>query len=427
MAVAVELAVRAAAVRGTPRVRPFSSGLVAAVLLAAAMVAVVVSGIPGGPGIQLPWNQVRTLKVVLVNADGLAPHASVDVAGVKVGEVHDVAASGNDALATLDIQAQYFDIHQDAQVLLRPHGLFGPKYIEINPGSAGAAQLSDGATIGVNQTVQPVDLNSVLQALSAPESQNLRTALVELGKAAAGQGDDVNHLLAASQTLTSTLQEPALTLDGVSNNLNDFIVQNEAFNASFAQTPLDQLVASSNVTLRAFADNSAALGSLLDHADSTLTQLDTQLGGNTAQSIRSTLETLPTTIQLLNNFNNDVGLFAANLTGKDPSVLHGTIDVTQGIIDAIENIKSAFSSYDCSVSTTPCPEADKEYYLRVQVFNLGNSGEAAASLQQALCSFPIPTLPTGTKLPCTVPVSYQSRPGVGVSTLGSNLAALIGP
>ena len=417
----------ASALRGEPRVKPFYSGMVASILLIVAMVSVIVSGIPGGPGIQLPWNQVRTLKVVLTDADGLEPHASVDVAGVKVGEVHDVTASGDDAVATLNIDAQYFDIHKDAQVLLRPHGLFGPKYIEIDPGTASAAQLADGSTIGVNQTVQPVDLDQVLQALNAPEAQDLRTALVELGKAAAGQGDDVNHLLSASQTLTNTLQEPALTLDGLSSNVNDFIVQNEAFNASFAQTPLDQLVASSNTTLQAFAQNSAALGSLLDNADSTLTQLDQQLGGNTYQSIRNTLNTLPTTIKLLDNFNNDVGLFAANLTGKDPSVKHGNINVTQGIIDAIENIKSAFSSYDCSVPATPCPEADKEYYLRVQVFNLGNSNEASASLQQALCSLPIPTLPNGTKLPCTVPVSYGSRPGSGVDSVDANLAALIGP
>lgn len=418
---------------GTPRVRPLVSGVVAAVILAVAMVAVVVSGIPGGPGISLPWSGTMTIHVQLANADALAPHASVDVAGVKVGEVHDVAADGNMAVATLEIDRQYSDIHTDARILLRPHGLFGPKYIEINPGTSTAPRVHSGDTISVTNSVQPVDLDQVLQALQAPEAQNLRTAIVELGKASAGQGDDVNHLLNAADTLTRTLQVPALTLDGVDSNLNDFIVQNEAFNASFAQTPLDQLVASSNTTLAAFANNAGHLESLLDHADSTLTQLDTALGGDTYKSIRSTLETLPTTIQKLNTFNNLVALFSANLTGRDATVKNDT-DVTQGIIDAIENIKSAFSSYDCSVGATPCPEADREYYLRVQVFNLGNSGESLAQLQaplqQVLCSVPIPQLPGQHVLPnCPTSASaHAGRPAADVASgEDANLASLIGP
>ena len=359
------------------------------------------------------------LHVQLANADGLAPHASVDVAGVKVGEVHDVTAQGNLALATLDIDPQYGDIHSDAQVLLRPHGLFGPKYIEITPGTNSGQPLHDGDTINVRNTVQPVDLDQVLQALQAPEAQNLRTAIVELGKASAGQGDDVNHLLGAANTLTQTLQTPLLTLDNVSSNLNDFIIKNESFNASFAQTPLDQLVAASNTTLAAFAANSVQLGSLLDHADSTLTTLDSALNGQ-GTNIRQTIELLGKpggTIDKLNTFNGLIGLFAANLTGKEAAPGQKPSDVTQGIIDAIENIKSAFSSYDCSITVTSlsaCPEQDKEYYLRVQVFNLAGSIQ---TLQQPV-RLPVPPHPghaSRSPLPIAVlPLERQRRQPAGL-------------
>jgi virulence factor Mce-like protein len=371
------------------------------------------------------------LHVQLANADGLEPHASVDVAGVKVGEVHDVVAQGNIAVATLDIDPQYSDIHSDAQVLLRPHGLFGPKYIEITPGTNSGRALGNGDTISVNQSVQPVDLDQVLQALQAPEAQNLRTAIVELGKASAGQGDDVNHLLGAANTLTQTLQTPLLTLDNVSSNLNDFIIQNEAFNASFAQTPLDQLVAASNTTLAAFAANSVQLGSLLDHADSTLTTLDTALSGE-GTNIKQTIELLGKpggTIDQLDTFDGLIALFAGNLTGKEAAPGQKASDVTQGIIDAIENIKSAFSSYDCSLSgvaLSACPEQDKEYYLRVQIFNLAGSAQAL----QNLCTLPIPPgiVPTVPVLPpCTVSASAASRPGQDVvAGEYTHLGALIG-
>ena len=402
-----------------------------AVVLLVAMVVVVVGGIPGGPSIALPWNHTMILHVQLANADGLAPHASVDVAGVKVGEVHDVVAQGNIAVATVDIDPQYSDIHSDAQVLLRPHGLFGPKYIEITPGTNSGRALGNGDTISVNQSVQPVDLDQVLQALQAPEAQNLRTAIVELGKASAGQGDDVNHLLGAANTLTQTLQTPLLTLDNVSSNLNDFIIQNEAFNASFAQTPLDQLVAASNTTLAAFAANSVQLGSLLDHADSTLTTLDTALSGE-GTNIKQTIELLGKpggTIDQLDSFNGLIALFAGNLTGKEAAPGQKASDVTQGIIDAIENIKSAFSSYDCSLSgvaLSACPEQDKEYYLRVQIFNLAGTGAAL----QNLCNLPIPPgilTKVPVIAPCTVPASAASRPGQDVvAGEYTHLGALIG-
>ncbi len=415
--------------------KPFWSGLIAAVVLVVAMVSVVIGGIPGGPAIALPWNHTMTLHVQLANADGLAPHASVDVAGVKVGEVHDVASQGNIALATLNIDPQYGGIRSDAQVLLRPHGLFGPKYIEITPGSNSGRALSDGDTINVRQTVQPVDLDQVLQALQAPEAQNLRTAIVEFGKAAAGKGDDVNHLLGAASTLTQTLQTPLLTLDSVSANFNDFIIQNEAFNASFAQTPLDQLVAASNTTLAAFAANSVQLGSLLDHADSTLTTLDTALSGQ-GTNIKQTIELLGKpggTIDKLNTFNGLIGLFAANLTGKEAAPGQKPKDVTQGIIAAIENIKSAFSSYDCSVTVSTlaaCPEKNKEYYLRVQDFNVGGTSQAL----QTLCTLPIPTIPGILPLPIPnvtpcpkLAGSATSRPGQDVvAGEYTSLGALIG-
>ena len=411
-----------------PRVRPLWSGTVAAAVLGLTMIVVMVSGIPGGPSLSLPWNHAMTIHVEFTNADALAPHASVDVAGVKVGEVHDVNSQGDLAVATLVIDQKYSDIHTDAQVLLRPHGLFGPKYIEISPGTNSAPLVGDGGTISVTNSVQPVDLDQLLQALQAPEAQNLRTAIVELGKASAGQGDDVNHLLNAADTLTQTLQTPLTSLDSVSSNFSDMLVQNESFNASFAQTPLDQLVKASNTTLAAFADNATQLGSLLDRADSTLTQLDSALGREPS-NIRSTIEQLPGTITRLNKFNSLIGLFAANLTGKESGFRYrdGKPDVTAGIIDAIENIKSAFSSYDCSVATTPCPPQDREYYLRVQTFNLAGSNQTTNQLEGILCKLPTPQLP-GAHIPCPpTPASQGSSPGPDLLTGDySHLAALIG-
>ena len=151
----------------------FSTGLITSAVLLVTTLGVFISGIPAGPQIPLPWNEKSTLKVQLANADALAPHASVEMGGVKVGEVQSIDGGGNIAVATLLINSKYFDVHRNATIYLRPHGVFGPKYIAIVPGTAGAPRLHDGDTITVAHTVQPVDLNAILQDLQAPEQQNL--------------------------------------------------------------------------------------------------------------------------------------------------------------------------------------------------------------------------------------------------------------
>ena len=330
-----------------PRANAFTTGLVTAIVLFVVMTVIFVSGVPAGPQIPLPWNRQVTMQVQLTDADALAPHASVEIAGVKIGEVQSVAAKGNLAVATLQIGAQYADIHRDAIAYLRAHGLFGPKYIAIVPGTTSAPQLHEGDAITVGHTVQPVDLDAILQDLQKPERQGLQTFFIEFGKAAAGRGDDVHSLLAAANTLTSILDSPLRAIDAVSQPLSNMLVYNESFNEYFAQTPLDQLVANSEASWKQFADNSGHIESLLTHANSTLSQLDVALKGQPANltNIIHELGKQGGTIDKLNRFTYTLSLFSANLTGKEAAM--GTDpasqDITQAIVQTITNVASAFT------------------------------------------------------------------------------------
>jgi ABC-type transporter Mla subunit MlaD len=245
--------------------------------------------------------------------------------------------------------------------------------------------------------VLPVDLDQILHALGAPERASLQTALVQLGQAAAGRGDDVNHLVAGARTLTARLLDPVTALDSTAPNLNDMLIKNESFNADFAQVPLDQLVASTDATLAAFAANSDHLQSLLTHADSTLTTLDAALNGQ-GGNLHAILDQAPGVIDRLNQFNDLLGAFGANLRGLEPGQ---PVDATPGIISAIENIRSAFAGSDpCSKNPSqPCSLDGRQHYVRVEVFGL-------------VPNIPIPcsALPAGplSKLPCTA--SAQSTP-----------------
>jgi virulence factor Mce-like protein len=363
------------------RVNPFASGLVAAVVLFVVMTLVVITGIPAGPQIPLPWSQKMTFKVQLADADALAPHASVEVAGVKVGEVQSVAAQGGLAVATLQVQHEFSDIRKDATVYLRAHGLFGPKYIAIIPGTAASPALHDGDTILASQTVQPVDLNAILQDLQTPEQQSLRTFFVQFGEAAAGRGQDVNHLLQAANSLTQVLDAPVKAVGSVAPQLSDMLINNEAFNAYFAQTPLDQLVANSEQTWQAFAANAGHIESLLVHANSALNSLDTALNGQSGNlaTVIHQLGQPNGTIDKLNKFTYLISLFGANFTGKEVAL--GTdpadLNVVNDIIGAVTNVASALYFSD---TCTPGPagandnhcsvSADgRQHYLQVRPLN----------------------------------------------------------
>jgi len=338
---------------------PFWTGLITAIVLLVVVNAIFISGIPAGPQISLPWDHTMTVKVQLSDADALAPHASVEIAGVKIGEVQSVAAQNSLAVATLQIAGQYAnDIHSDSTVYLRAHGLFGPKYIAIVPGNG--AVLGDASTITVNQTVEPVDLNAILQDLQQPEQQSLHTFFVQFGEAAAGRGDDVNHLFAAANSLSQVLDSPLRAITAVKPQLSDMLVNDEAFNNYFAQTPLDQLVANSENTWQAFAANAQHLQSLLAHADSTLAELDTALNGQPANlaSIIQTAGGKGGTIDRLNRFTYLLALFGANLTGKEAGL--GTDpasqDISGDIVAAITNVASAFRYSDaCPAPSRAAP------------------------------------------------------------------------
>ena len=376
------------------RISPITTGTIVIAVMLVIVGLITLNGIPGGPNMGLPWSHTFSVKAELPEADALAPKAGVQIAGVKVGEVHTVDLHGDTAVVEMNIYPQYSDIHSDARVLLRPHGLFGPKYIELQPGTSSAPLLQDGDTISGNQAVLPVDLDQVLQELQAPEQQQLRTAIVELGKASAGRGTDFNQLVQAGNTLSTVLVQPLTKLDSVSTNLSDMFVQDEAFNASFAQAPLDKLVEASNVSLRAFAQTSGQLGDLLDHADRALTNLDAAFSGE-GGNIRTFLEKAPSVIDQLTDFNNQLARFSGALDGKEPDVTTKSLLINPstpgdntGLAAAIENPWSALSSADgtCvpgqfdAAHSAYCSPDGKFHYFRVQTFTGANQPSTASLL-----------------------------------------------
>src|SRR5436190_21600249 len=79
-----------------------------------------------------------TMKAQVVSGDTLAPGGDVEVAGVKVGIVKAIDKGDDGALVTMAVDTKKITMYRDASLEIRPHGVFGPKFVEVNPGTEAA-------------------------------------------------------------------------------------------------------------------------------------------------------------------------------------------------------------------------------------------------------------------------------------------------
>jgi phospholipid/cholesterol/gamma-HCH transport system substrate-binding protein len=133
----------------------------------------------------IPFKHGYRLNAVFNSALNIRPKAPVRIAGVNVGTVTGARLEGSHAaLVTMEIESKGLPIHNDATVKIRPKiFLEGNWFVELQPGSPSAPDLSSGSTLPVTQTSDPVQLDQVLDALNTDTRANLQTFLVEYGAA----------------------------------------------------------------------------------------------------------------------------------------------------------------------------------------------------------------------------------------------------
>jgi phospholipid/cholesterol/gamma-HCH transport system substrate-binding protein len=166
------------------RLSNFQIGLIAVVLTFIGFYLAFTKSIPfAGHGYQL--------KAVVADAENIRAKSPVRISGVDVGEVSDVQhvtdanGQGEDAaVVTMDIKDDALPIRQDATLQLRPRlFLEGNLFVDLHPGSPGAAELHSGDMIPENQTSSSVQFDQVLTSLQAPVRQDLQIFLKEFGGA----------------------------------------------------------------------------------------------------------------------------------------------------------------------------------------------------------------------------------------------------
>ncbi len=256
--------------RQRPRVPNLVAGIVAALVIAAAIYLVF-----GGP---TPFGgSPFVLKAVFTTETELHIPSPVRIAGVDVGEVTSVKPLGGNsraAVITMDINSNGLPIHADATAgILARIFLEGNFYVDLHPGSPNAPVLNSGDTLPAASTSGPVQLDRVLNALNSDARGNLQTLLQGIGASLNGQPtaaqdasqDPSVRGLTAAQALNKSLEYSAGAFKA-SAIVNQALLGTEPHD-------LSRYVQGNENVFRALASRQGQLASLVTTFDSTLSAL----------------------------------------------------------------------------------------------------------------------------------------------------------
>ncbi len=280
---------RTARTRG--RLTTFQAGLIALVVIVIATFFAFTKDIP--------FTSPYQLKARFENAPPIQRGQAVRIAGVDVGKVAAVEPAGGDSPAVtvvMKLDENALPIYEDAEIKVRPRIFFeGNLFFDLKPGTPGAKELEDGATIPASQTSAPVQIDQVLGLLNTDTRADLRELLAGYGGALNGEpepGEDDDQDPdtqgeTAGQALNDSLEYSADALRGGA-------ILNDAFLGSETRD-LSKLIAGQQRIFAALSTNETQLKDLITNFNVTMSALAAE-----ETNLRQTIRLLPRVLEAAN-------------------------------------------------------------------------------------------------------------------------------
>jgi phospholipid/cholesterol/gamma-HCH transport system substrate-binding protein len=229
------------------------------------------------------------LKAELESGQAVVPGQgqTVNIAGVKVGEVGSVELEDGRAVVEMNIQRKYAPVYKDATILLRPKTGLKDMVLALDPGNRRSGELEEGSRVRLANTLPDVNPDEILAQLDSDTRAYLRV-LLNSG-AEAFEEDDPRTGQSASADLRETLKrfEPTardarrITVElakrrrNVRRVMHNF--QELATELASKDTQLAALVDSANANFEALAAEESNLRSSVRLLPGTLGQTETTL------------------------------------------------------------------------------------------------------------------------------------------------------
>ena len=214
---------------------------------------------------------------------------TVNIAGVKVGDIGQVELEDGIAIVELKIQDKYEPIYRDAKMLLRPKTGLKDMFVELDPGTQAAGELPEEGRIPVAQTRPDVNPDEILAQLDGDTRAYLQI-LANAGGEAFTDDPSKNY----DQSYSADLRETFKRFEPTNRYIKKFtgLLSERRRNAeraihSFSElveelgkkdTQIASLVDSSNANFQVFAEQEANLRRALQLFPSTLETTRDTLG-----------------------------------------------------------------------------------------------------------------------------------------------------
>jgi phospholipid/cholesterol/gamma-HCH transport system substrate-binding protein len=127
------------------------------------------------------------------NASQLVPDNQVLIGGQPVGSVESIGLT-DDNLAEVKISSEQ-ELHEGTTAVIRATSLSGVAnhYVSISPGPNDEPALDEGATLGLDSTTTPADLDQLFNTFPPPVRRGLEQFIKGNSAIYAGRGPDANR------------------------------------------------------------------------------------------------------------------------------------------------------------------------------------------------------------------------------------------
>jgi phospholipid/cholesterol/gamma-HCH transport system substrate-binding protein len=255
-------------------------------IVAMVIIAIAVTGyILHNEGLRFPFIQSSpfTISAEFSTAQAVTPGQgqSVNVSGVKVGDISGVQLKNGFAVVQMAIDSKYQHlIHKDATALLRPKTGLQDMFVELNPGTRGAPIAKPGYTIPLAHTLPEVNLDEVLSSLDADTRQYLELLVNGAGQGLAGHSSDLAQVLMRFEPTHQDLARLNGALAQRGQNLRQLINSLQRLNTSLAgkKTQIIQMIDSSSRVFAALASEQGNISRAVRDLPGTLAQTTVTLG-----------------------------------------------------------------------------------------------------------------------------------------------------
>ena len=214
-------------------------------------------------------NGSHSYSLIFQNASQLVNDNQVLIGGQPVGSVEEIELT-DDNLARVEISVEQ-QLHEGSTAVVRATSLSGVAnhYVSIDPGPNSNPPLQDGATLGLDSTTTPVDLDAFINTFPAPVRRALGEFIRGNAEQFSGRGKDANE--------TFKYFAPAL------NRTSAFVRELNADQRLF-----ERFVVSSSKLSTAIAQRGEELSSAISNADTAFGAIASQ-----NRAFSETLQLLP--------------------------------------------------------------------------------------------------------------------------------------